>query len=175
MNDLIEAIREFDGKHTLPLEQINAALPRSEGSLKQLLTLSTHDEAKIQVGATWLLKQWQDDDEPLIEQAGGTLVNALKATGHWEVQLHLLQILSQIQIPQKSLPSLYKLIQTLLLNDNKFVRAWTLSTLASVANQKDSYRNDAIALLQIAEQDDSAAVRARVRQLRKRFAWAKPK
>ncbi len=173
--DLIAAIREFDGKHTLPLEQINTELPRNADSLKQLLVLALHDEIKIQIGATWILKQWHDSGEPLVEHSTEALVKALKATSHWEVQLHLLQILSQIQIPPNLFRVLKKRLQTLIGADNKFVRAWTLSAVATMANQKDSYRDDAIALLEQAEQDGSAAVRARVRQVRKRFAWAKNK
>jgi len=62
-------------------------------------------------------------------------------------------------------------LPVLLVDDNKFVRAWALSVLAEIGDQRETMRQDAISAIQDAEKDDAASVRARVRQIQKRYNW----
>jgi HEAT repeat protein len=59
-------------------------------------------------------------------------------------------------------------------DDNKFVRAWAYSVLASIGEQVKTDRKRIASTLKEAENDEAASVRARVRQLRKRFPWVGP-
>jgi HEAT repeat protein len=169
--NLIHTLQDFDGKRTVVLERLNATLPRNESSMAQLLAVAEHDDTTLQVGATWILKRWFEDGEPLIERSVSNLVQLLKHASYWEVRLHLLQILAFVPIPTRSLSVLKKVLHEFLTNENKFVRAWALSVFASIADQNESLRSDALSMLQSAEHDEAASVRARVRQIHKRFKW----
>jgi hypothetical protein len=169
--NLIHKIQDFDGKRTAVLERLNATLPRNGSSMAQLLAVAEHDDTKLQVGATWILKRWFEDGDPQIERFVANLVQILKSASYWEVRLHLLQILASVCIPARSLSMLKKVLHNLLTDENKSVRAWAMSVFATIADQNESLRREARSLLQNAEHDQAAAVRARVRQIRKRYVW----
>ena len=169
--NLIRTMQCFDGKRTEVLERVNHELPRNGTSMTQLLAAAEHDDARLQVGATWILKQWSDDDEPLVRESVASFVELLKDASTWEVQLHLLQILAAVPIPPRSRSKLKKVLPGLLTGENKLIRAWALSVIVAMADQDESSRRDAQARLDAGESDEAASVRARVRQLRKRYPW----
>ncbi|WP_146400440.1 HEAT repeat domain-containing protein [Pseudobythopirellula maris] len=133
--------------------------------------MAEHDEARIQVGATWILKRWHDEGALPVERSVESIVRILKKAAHWEVRLHLLQILADHSLPARSITALQKLLPTLLADDNKLVRAWAISVLAATADQRKALRHNVDSLLREAENDEAASVRARVRQIRKRYKW----
>jgi hypothetical protein len=171
--NLIESLRKFDGKRTSELERLSVSMARTADSVAQLLAVAEHDDATVQVGATWILKRWLEEGVPHVEGSAADFVRLLKRATDWEVQLHLLQMLASLPVPAKSLSMLKKLLPRLLMDDNKFIRAWSLSLLAAMADQSQALRQDVISTIQIAENDDAAAVRARIRQIRKRYQWLK--
>ncbi len=83
-------------------------------------------------------------------------------------------MLASLRVPVESLSVLAKELPGLLMDENKFVRAWALSTLANVADQNDALRQKVISMMKNAGNDDAASVRARVRQIQKRYSWATP-
>jgi hypothetical protein len=170
--NLIESLQEFDGKRTSTLERLSVSMPRNDDSLTQLLAVAEHDDTTLQVGATWILKRWLEDGVPQIEKSAADLVRLLKHATCWEVRLHLLQMLASMRIPARSMGSLKTLLPGLLVDENKLVRAWALSVLAEVADKSEASRADAISTIRHAENDDAASVRARVRQIQKRYKWA---
>ena len=168
---LIESLRRFDGKRTTELERLSASMSRNDDSVDQLLAAAEHDEKTVQVGSTWILKRWVEEGVPEVEGMGANLVRLLKSAPYGEVRLHLLQMLTSIRVPARSLPELKRLLPILLTDDNKFVRAWALSVLAEIADQSDAMRKNVILTIQDAENDEAASVRARVRQLQKHYKW----
>lgn len=172
--NILASLRTFDGKHTDILEQLNATLPRNDNSLEELLAIATHDNVQLQVGSTWILKRWHDEGEPIIETRIPTFVEVLIHAEYWEVRLHMLQILATISIPPNIAAALKKTLRKLLTEDNKFVRGWAYSVFASIGDQDSSCRKQILSLLNEAENDEAASVKARVRQIRKRYSWAKP-
>jgi hypothetical protein len=146
-------------------------MSRSDDTVAQLLAVAEHDETKVQVGSTWILKRWLEEGVPQVEKSAATLVQLLKQATYWEVRLHLLQMLASIRIPTRSLKALEMRLPSLLVDDNKFVRAWALSLLATVADQCEASRQEAISTIQNSENDEAASVRARVRQIQKRYEW----
>lgn len=169
--NLIESLRKFDGRRTSELERLSSSMSRNDDSVVQLLAAAEHDETTVQVGSTWILKRWLEEGVPEVEDMAANLVRLLKSATYWEVRLHLLQMLASIRVPARSLPELKRLLPILLTDDNKFVRAWALSVLAEIADQSDAMRKDVISTIQDAENDEAASVRARVRQLQKRYKW----
>ena len=172
--NLVESLRRFDGKRTSDLEQLSASMSRSAGSVARLLAVAEHDETTVQVGATWILKRWLEEGVAHVERSAVNLVQLLAHATHWQVRLHLLQMLASLCVPVESLSVLAKELPGLLMDDNKFVRAWALSTLANVADQNDALRQKVISMMKNAGNDDAASVRARVRQIQKRYSWATP-
>jgi hypothetical protein len=170
--DLIESLRRFDGKRTSELERRSASMPRSDESVARLLAAAEHDETTVRVGSTWILKRWLEEGVPQVEKSAASLVRLLKCEVAWEVRLHLLQMLSSVRIPARSVAGLMRLLPGLLIDDNKLVRAWALGVLAAIGDQSEALRQDVISTLRDAEDDHAASVRARVRQIRKRYQWA---
>lgn len=170
--ELLRELGEFDGKRTSELERLSVSMARSDDSVAQLLAVAEHEDTTLQVGATWILKRWLEEGVPQVEKSAADLVQLLNRVTYWQVQLHLLQMLASIRVPAKSLSMLKKRLPGLLIDDNKFVRAWSLSLLAEIADQSEALRQDVISRIQAAENDDAAAVRARIRQIRKRYKWA---
>jgi HEAT repeat protein len=169
--NLIESLRQFDGKRTSDLERLSASMPRSADSVARLLAVAEHDDTTVQVGATWILKRWLEEGVPHVERSAVHLVQLLTHATYWQVRLHLLQMLASLRAPVKSLSVLTKVLPGLLMDENKFVRAWALAALADVADQTEALRQDVISMIQNAENDDAASVRARVRQIQKRHKW----
>jgi HEAT repeat protein len=169
--DLIESLQNFDGKSTSELERLSASLPRNDDSVAQLLAVAEHDDTTIQVGSTWILKRWLEEGLPQVETSAPHLVRLLNHATHWEVRLHLLQMLTSLRVPARSLSRLKRLLTGLLTDDNKFVRAWSLSVLAAIADQSEAMRQDVISTIEEAGNDEAASVRARVRQIQKRYKW----
>ncbi len=170
--DLIESLRRFDGKRTSELERRSASMPRSDESVARLLAAAEHDETTVRVGSTWILKRWHEEGVPQVEKSAASLVRLLNHEVAWEVRLHLLQMLSSVRIPATSVTGLMRLLPGLLIDDNKLVRAWALGVLAAIGDQSEALRQDVISTLRDAEDDHAASVRARVRQIRKRYQWA---
>ncbi|QDU73118.1 hypothetical protein Pan97_00850 [Bremerella volcania] len=171
--EILNSLRKFDGKHTDVLEQLAARVPRDQESLAQLLAAAEHDDKAIQVAATWLLKRWSDESEPLVESCAADLIALLRISSYWEVQLHLLQILSVVSLPRGSIAALKKVLPDLASDENKLVRAWTCSVFAAIGDCQPRFQKDALEVLSRAEEDEAASVRARVRQIRKCYRWAR--
>lgn len=169
--NLIDSLQTFDGKQTATLEQLNRTLPRDETSLAQLFALAKHNDTKLSVGATWILKRWFEDGEIEFANVVSRLIHILKNTNHWEVRLHILQMLDSSTITGTYASVLKKVLSKMVVGDNKFIRAWSVSVLATIADQNATLRDNFISTLQTAELDDAASVRARVRQVRKRYKW----
>lgn len=169
--EIVSALESFDGKRTVVLEQLNDQLPRTERVMAELLAVAEHDEDRFQVGATWILKKWSDEGEPLVAKSVATFVRILKQAVCWEVRLHLLQMLVSLDIPKRSQSALLKKLRDLLSDQNKLIRAWAVSVWVAIADQNEILRQEAIERLEQLEVDEAASVRARVRQLRKKYRW----
>ncbi|OYP34174.1 hypothetical protein [Rhodopirellula sp. MGV] len=169
---LYAALREFDGKKTAALEQVDAELTRDKDTLGELLVAAEQTDETMQSASTWILKRWCDEGEPLIAKSIPKFVKALRQVTAWPARLHLLQILSVHPIPLRAAKSLKPVLNDLLIQDNKFVRAWCFSVLAAIAETDPTYRDHVRSVLDNAEAADSASVKARIRHVRKRYDWA---
>lgn len=174
MKQLLQTLEAFDGKHAEPLVELLDGTPATEENIQALLALAEHDQPLVRAGATWVLKQWHAHGVEFSAEMVDGLVLLLGRETEWGSQLHLLQMLSELVIPQASGRQLKASTTKLAVGENKFVRAWAASTLANLADQHPSYRKAALAALAAADQDSAASVKARVRYVRKQFAWARP-
>jgi hypothetical protein len=104
--NLVESLRHFDGKRTSELERLSASMSPSAGSVARLLAVAEYDETTVQVGATWILKRWLEEGVPQVERSAVNLVQLLAHATHWQVRLHLLQMLASLRVPVKAVSAL---------------------------------------------------------------------
>ncbi|WP_425397554.1 hypothetical protein [Aeoliella sp.] len=173
MQNLLRILESFDGKHAEPLVELADGTPASEANIQKLLALAEHDQALVRAGATWVLKRWHDRGVNFSANAVATMVRLLGQETEWGSQLHLVQMLTILEIPKASARKLKAEAAKLAHSENKFVRAWATSALANLADQHPAYRHAALKVFAEVEQDAAASVKARVRKVLKQFHWAR--
>ena len=173
---VLNVLLQFDGKHTAPLEPLTSIAPQGDVFVEELFVFCFHDTVSVQVAATWVLKQRLANGDSWDEAHWDQLTQRLIEPTYWEVSLHLLQMLCDAgpqaneTLSKRSRP-LTKQIERLASDSNKFVRAWAVSLLVRMAESQKRLRNLAKERVIQSEQDESAAVRARMRRLRKEAKW----
>ncbi len=122
---------------------------------------------KTEVGASWLLKHHLDNDgKGLTPELIDEIYTNINALTHWGARLHVLQCMNRMPIPDSHLETIEEFIRTCVVDENKFVRAWTYAGIHALATQHESYREEAMEMIEEAAQEDTAAsVRARCRKL----------
>ncbi len=88
----------------------------------------------------------------------------------WQLHVKLLQNLSAADIPERKKAALHRVLMRDLTHPNKFVRAWAYGGLATLARRFPELEKEAGAIFEMALRDESAAVKARIRN-----AWGKGK
>lgn len=170
--DLIAELSAFDGKHVDTLQSLADRLDSTAANVRQLLAIAASDEVKLQTAATWVLKRLQENGGSYTAAQTKKLLDLLGQAAHWEVKLHLLQMLPQLTIPASHKDTLFYNLSRLLEHDNKFVRAWAYNGLAKLATQHSAYRSEVAEWLNSAQQDEAASVKARIRNVLKTIDWA---
>jgi hypothetical protein len=156
---------EFDGKNIDRLVRISEAWAPDEKLLQHLVWFAETAEGPAQVGATWLLKRYQERGVRFPESLVVRLLELLMSVNRWESRLHLLQMLPELLIPSSCAPELKQSLIGWTLHRNLFVRSWAYSGLHRLAVLYPKYRAQIAPLLERAKTQESAAVRARLRQL----------
>jgi hypothetical protein len=133
--------------------------------LLDLCRLAESGDPRIQIAATGLLKRYLEHGVPFSDGVVVCLLDLLPSTEHWEATLHLLQILPHLSIPASQADTLCGWLGKLTKHSNAFVRAWAYSGLHRVAKLYPEYRTAITRLLHVAAHEESASVRARLRQL----------
>lgn len=165
--DMAGMLRSYDGKRVAPFRAVAEAVRDTpERAVPRLLDLPATDEAALQVGATWVIK-W------LAERGGAprgeSIVRVLGLLDHMEEPdglLHLLQTLPHMELPADRTMALNRTLRRLIRSRRVFVRAWAYNGLGVIAAAEPRLRNEIEALFAVAEERESAAVRARIRHAR---------
>ena len=156
---------EFDGKNIDRLVRISEAWAPDTKLLQHLVWFAETAEGTSQVGATWLLKRYQERGAEFPEPLVARLLELLMSVNRWESRLHLLQMLPGLPIPSSCAPELKQALVGWTLHRNLFVRSWAYSGLHRLAVLYPKYRGQIAPLLERAKTEESASVRARLRQL----------
>lgn len=162
---LIDKLNQFDGKNLDSLAEIATANEPTESAVNDLLDIVKVGASRQQIAATWVLKHWIESGLQLTERQVTTWLDSLPDLAHWESVLHTLQVLPEVLIPAASAVPLYHFLKCHLVDDNKFIRAWTYNGLDVLAQHYPEYRGETEQLLHLALRDEPASVRARVRQI----------
>jgi hypothetical protein len=162
-----EELEQFDGKHTNVLEGILSSYRPTNSLIESLVTLVADKEPKIQTGATWLLKRLAENQVHFKSEHLMALFGSLAELTHWISKLHVCQMLQYVVIPEESETSIAWFLERNLGDENKFLRAWSYNGFYELARQHKKYIPYVLEELERGEADKAAAVKARIRNIRK--------
>ena len=145
------------------LENINLQYESSDGYELQLLELAV--DPKMESSATWLIKRWLEDRKSADRSFAIRLLDLLTLIRGWQAKLHLLQCLQYLELTGPDVPVVRVEILGLLDSSNKLVRAWAYDGLYRLAQLQHSNSAADMIRLNQALQEESPAVRARIRNL----------
>ncbi len=168
---LSQALFDFDGKSTGPLEQFAAAHSADANLIAELCDFAASDDCNVQAAATWLLKRYGLSGAYLSPRQIETLLSLLIQETNWLARLHVLQMLDTLIVPSPLAAPLMDALAAQATGANTFIRAWSVHGAAALADQHPTYRDRFLDLLATAEQDEAASVRARIRRTRQAFDW----
>lgn len=162
---LEQAIAEWDGKSTKTIATAFETYGADESFADQLVALL--EQAPLQKGASWLLKRWLEAGGQLSAETTQALFYRLPSLVHWETRLHLLQSLDHLTISSGQVDAVHRFIVQQLGAKKTFVRAWAYSGFYQLAKQHPQFRSEVDALFIKANAEESASVRARIRNATK--------
>lgn len=167
------AIAEYDGKHSDSLAAVAASVDPSREVLAALGDFVGGADRNAQSAASWLLRRYVEAGAVLSPQESEQVLATLIECEHWQTRLHILQMMGHVTLPASRVERLWRALDEYRQDANKFLRAWSYFGAAVVADQYPRYRDRALGWLAAAERDEAASVRARVRRIRKAFAWVR--
>lgn len=124
-----------------------------------------------QNGATWLLKKAFESGVEIDQELCASVLKKYDELNSWESKLHLLQSLPYILIDTTSLNFVLAFLRECLVDSNKFVRAWAYNGFNEVSKQYPEYESETKQFFEMAMQDESASVKARIRNICKARKW----
>lgn len=158
------AIEVFDGQHTGVLKQAFGGSIEAQ-DIDDLIDLSNEPDENSQIAATWLIKFALEQVHEITQQQLETYLNDLGRLDHWGARLHVAQTIPLIDLPEQTIAGTYRWLEQNASHTQKFVRAWSLYSLALVATSHDVRQDEALALISKTEAHEQAAsVRSRLKK-----------
>jgi hypothetical protein len=149
------------------LDALESLIKKRKPSLiNQLVLLVADDDPRIQVRATWLLKRLAEEKIAFSDNQLVAIFDSVSTLAYWEARLHVCQLLGHVKIPKGCERKVAGFLERSVTENNKFLRAWAYSGFCELARQRPEYREYALEHLDRADTDKSAAVKARVRNIR---------
>ena len=165
--DMAETLRSYDGKRVAPFRAVAEAVRDTpERAVPRLLYLAASDEAALQIGATWVIKWLAERGGAPRGESSVRVVDLLDHMEEPDGLLHLLQTQPHMELPADRTMALNRTLRRLIRSRRVFVRAWAYNGLGVIAAAEPRLRNEIEALFAVAEERESAAVRARIRHAR---------
>jgi hypothetical protein len=151
-----------------PVSELEALVnTRTPSRVNQLVLLVADDDPEIQARATWLLKRLAEEKTAFTNEQLIAMFDSVAALVHWETRLHICQLLQHVTIPKECGAKVAHFLDRCLDEKNRYVRAWAYSGFYELARQHPQYREYALEQLDRGETEKSAAVKARIRNIRK--------
>ncbi|MCB1022770.1 MAG: hypothetical protein KDB79_00165 [Acidobacteria bacterium] len=160
---LKDSILKWNGKSKDEIGIIYNRFSIDAEFLPKVFELS-QDEA-TEIGATWLLKKHLEMGNTLSVRLTEDFYSFLHKPVNWEAKLHLLQCIPRLSIPSSGKAEAETFIRNCLSSKNKFVRAWAYGGFCKLADEHPEYRDEARQLVDFAMTEESASVKARIRNV----------
>ena len=166
MPDIAYEIASWDGKFITDISVIYTRHAGSHSFAANLIFCMK--EARLQRGATWLLKKHLENGGTLPPTQIGDICELLPKLEHWESKLHILQCFTFLPIPSLSTQIVEIFVRNCLSTDKIFVRAWAYNVFYLLSVQYPRYRPEVYPLLEAAMISESPSVKARIRNIMKK-------
>ena len=169
IEDIRSACAAFDGRDTLPLEALALEHQGDAGYLGAVWDVAEEADGQALVAASWLLLRVYRKDAAAACGAADRLAGLLMRADHHHARLHIIQSLDRaaaaggMRAPQRE--QLAAALRADAAHDRPFIRAWTLSVLARLSADTPSVRPWVRELVERAEHEGPASLRARLRQV----------
>lgn len=124
-------------------------------------------DPQLQRGGSWLLKKALEEKQALSSAQVEQIYMVLDQLDHWETKLHILQSMDKLPIPSEQAATVEAFLQRCLNDKKKFVKAWAYNGYHLLGRQHPIYQTEADALLQKGLLEESASVKARIRNILK--------
>ncbi|MEP2946140.1 MAG: hypothetical protein ABJN11_17245 [Lentilitoribacter sp.] len=165
---LEDDIKQWDGKSKHDISDIYAKYSAADGFLNELLKIAT--DPNCSEGATWLIKHALEQKVELDDDQINSFCELIEGVLPWQSILHILQILPFITVPKDHKHKMMAFIRDNTEHENKFVRAWAYNGLYELANTYPEYRDGLSIVFDTAEETEPAAIKARIRNVKKAIA-----
>ncbi|MDA7925825.1 hypothetical protein N9B46_03170 [Mariniblastus sp.] len=169
--NLFGELSKYDGKRIGSLHTLAQHLLTGDGSVDELIVLSCSEDTRIQTATTWVLKYLHEQNISFSQKQTNELIQLACKNHHWEAKLHILQILPKLKISSQECDYLRNCFRDQKNSENKLVRTWTYNGLAVLANQHSQFQSEVNDILNEAQHDPAASVRARIRKICKSLSW----
>lgn len=160
-----KAIGDWDGKSKDQIETIYMRYVDHKQFIPSIINAC--DVEALQKGSTWLLKRYLEKGRTLSKTQTHKFISSLDLLRHWESVLHALQCLQYLKISNQDLNVVETFLRSKLEHKNKFVRAWTYSSLYDLSIQFEEFQQEVLTLLETAMKDEAPSVKARIRSITK--------
>lgn len=165
---LVEAILRFDGTH---VDELKHALSNehSRDDWREMSSFFDSDDRMHQTASTWLVKNAAEKGYAIDPEVLEKLILVAPQFTHWEPRLHLLQTVKYLPNDLLTTDRISKLVAEYCADKKTLLRVWALDARCRIAMAKGD-GSTLQTLLQHAQDDKAASMRARARLLREEFA-----
>ena len=158
-----QALALWDGKSADDIRVIYASYFEQAGFTDAIVNL-TNSESH-QKGSTWILKAWLENGNRLESRHVKKIYNLLDELHHWEAKLHILQSIPFMPIENSDKKQIDRFLRITLIDNNKFVRAWSYNGFYELARQYPEYASEAKQFFETAMRDEAPSIKARIRNI----------
>jgi len=162
---LLSAIMHWNGKSTDDIETIYNEFHADSDFVSTLLELLV--DKKCQIASTWLLKHSLEKGQLLSVDNVADFHEKLSKLIEWESKLHALQSFRYLPIAESSVKGVESFLRDTIMENNKFVRAWSYNGFYLLAKQYPSYQHEVEQFLNMGLLDEPPSVKARIRNVLK--------
>ena len=165
---LIQDLEAWDGKHRdylLKLYEKNITQANFFENLVEIYQQRTD----LQVVSSWLIKHQYDLKKTISQELIDQVLEICNEVEHWEARLHILQLLPHWEIKEDLLLTVDDFVRKCLEDNNKFIRAWAFEGMFAVARYIPEYIPELKMLCQHALENESAAIKSKVRHIVKKI------
>lgn len=159
------AVRSWNNKSSADIQAIYLEYYKTSYFVNALIDMLADNT--VERGASWLLKQYCDQNEALNKSTSSHIYRSLPKLKHWETKLHVLQSMAKLPVPKNLLNKVETFVRDCLNSPKTFVRAWAYDGFYQLALQFPEYQNEVKIFFEMAMRDEAASVKARIRNILK--------
>lgn len=114
---------------------------------------------------TWLIKHFVDEGNRLNDSQTDKVLSKINELEYWESLLHLLQLIPTMRLTPKNAKSIEHCVHSLMSSEKKFVKAAAYDAYFEIVKIFPKLRNEFHMRCEDALQNESAAIRSKVKKL----------